>query len=46
MATMLTTILCLLLRNYTKQKQSNKNFWTQTTFNWKPSLTLLLTRQI
>jgi len=37
MATLLTAILrfCYI----PVQNESNKNFWTQTAFNWKSSLT-------
>jgi len=38
MATLLTAILRLLLRNCTKTK---KNFWTQTAFNWNLRLLLV-----
>jgi len=37
MAALLTAILCLLLRNGTKRIK--QEFWTQTAFKWKPSLT-------
>jgi len=40
MATLLTAILCLLLRNYVL-KESNKNFWTQTAFNLNLRLPLM-----
>jgi len=40
MATLLTAILCLLLRNYV-QKESNKSFWTQTAFNLNLRLLLM-----
>jgi len=39
MATLLTANLYLSLRINCTKKESNKNFWTQTTFSCKPQLT-------